>query len=506
MSRAAKVRCLQGGTFEFFDDVHASGSVKDVFLSPDASYVAALYKSPQADSAKDRLAKIVGAYRDDLMQPPGGQYWQQLFCWPEKTFEYNGRLGLVIPRYRREFWFEFGSYDNDFLNIKGKEKQGKWFATPQHQLRYLDARERGDWRNYVRACIQMARAVARLHRMGLAHSDLSYKNVLLDPVSGSACVIDIDGLVVPNKFPPAVLGTADFIAPEVVKTSNLSLSDKRRRVPCITTDRHALAVMIYMYLLYRHPLKGDKFHADDPALDDKLMMGDRALFIEHPRDHGNRIVLSKRSLSEQKWGQRWLDTEAIPYTVAGPYLRPLFDRAFVDGLHDPNARPTAGEWEEALVRTVDLLLPCRNPSCQQKWFVLQTPKDIACPFCGALYRDTVPTLNFYSKDFRGDYTSEPHRLCVFESQELYLWHCDRNLFPGPQLSPSQLQRLAYFRKSEGQWILVNEGLTKLLDATVDGQPKLIPVHTQFPLRVGQKLLLLGVGPGRAAVVQIFNSP
>ncbi|MBV5475008.1 hypothetical protein KVQ30_27485, partial [Klebsiella pneumoniae] len=27
------------------------------------------------------------------------------------------------------------------------------------------------------------------------------------------------------------------------------------------------------------------------------------------------------------------------------YLKPLFDRAFIDGLHDPSKRPTADEWE-----------------------------------------------------------------------------------------------------------------------------------------------------------------
>ena len=31
------------------------------------------------------------------------------------------------------------------------------------------------------------------------------------------------------------------------------------------TDRHALAVLIYMYLLYRHPLRGGKVHdVNDP--------------------------------------------------------------------------------------------------------------------------------------------------------------------------------------------------------------------------------------------------
>ncbi len=98
-----------------------------------------------------------------------------------------------------------------------------------------------------------------MHAAGLCHSDLSYKNVLIDPELGHACIIDVDGLVVPGKYPPDVVGTPDFIAPEVVKTSHLSKDDPRRVLPSIATDRHALSVLIYMYLLFRHPLREEKF-------------------------------------------------------------------------------------------------------------------------------------------------------------------------------------------------------------------------------------------------------
>ena len=64
--------------------------------------------------------------------------------------------------------------------------------------------------------------------MGLAHSDLSYNNILIDPVTKSANIIDLDGLVVPGLFPPEVIGTADFIAPEVLKTKHLDIKDVLR--------------------------------------------------------------------------------------------------------------------------------------------------------------------------------------------------------------------------------------------------------------------------------------
>ncbi|MDQ9815927.1 lipopolysaccharide kinase InaA family protein, partial [Acinetobacter pittii] len=77
-------------------------------------------------------------------------------------------------------------------------------------------------------CLKIARAVRRMHAAGLAHSDLSYKNVLVDPSTGSACVIDCDGLVVPGKYPPDVVGTPDFIAPEVLETKSLKLDDPNK--------------------------------------------------------------------------------------------------------------------------------------------------------------------------------------------------------------------------------------------------------------------------------------
>ena len=92
----------------------------------------------------------------------------------------------------------------------------------------------------------ISRAVRRLHAASLAHSDLSYKNVLVDPTSGRACIIDIDGLVVPGKFPPDVVGTPDFVAPEVIETQHLDKTDPNRKLPSVATDHHALAVLIYM--------------------------------------------------------------------------------------------------------------------------------------------------------------------------------------------------------------------------------------------------------------------
>jgi hypothetical protein len=98
-----------------------------------------------------------------------------------------------------------------------------------------------------------------------------------------------------------------------------------------------------MYLLYRHPLKGGKVNDLDTEKDDLLSMGAKALFIEHPTDFTNRPKLQQLS----KYTLPWADVEKIPYTVTGPYLKKLFDEAFITGLHQPNLRPNADAWEQA---------------------------------------------------------------------------------------------------------------------------------------------------------------
>ena len=247
-----------------------SGAMKEVHFSPDRSYVVAFYKTRQDYQAKERLQMIAGKYRESIFNQIGGDYCRNLFCWPTPVLEHEGRLGLVAPTYPGYFFFEHGSKNNDMLGIKGKKKEGKWFAAANLRNRFVDPRELGDWLNHLKVCLLLARAVRRMHMAGLAHSDLSYKNVLVDPSQGLACVIDLDGLVVPGSYPPDVVGTPDFIAPEAIGTSHLAKEDPNRKLPRRETDLHALAVLIDMYLLYRHPLRGAKVHdLDDEQRDER---------------------------------------------------------------------------------------------------------------------------------------------------------------------------------------------------------------------------------------------
>jgi hypothetical protein len=492
---------LSGKTYHFDDAKHAgSGAVKDVYFAPDRSYVVQIFKNKQDANSIDRLKNIVGRYRDNIFQQVGGDYWESVYCWPTDLVEVPGtrQTALIAPVYRSEFFFEFGSANNDMLGIRGRDKEGKWFASATHQQTYLDPRERGNWRNYLGLCVRIARAVKRLHAAGLAHSDLSYRNVLVDPLTGGAAVIDIDGLVVPQKYPPDVIGTPDFIAPEVLRTLHLPVTDKGRALPCIETDRHALAVLVYMYLLYRHPLRGGKTHDADAAVDESLMMGERALFIEHPQDATNRPNLSHVKPSALPFA----DVSRLPCRITGPYLAELFHKAFVDGLHHPQLRPSADSWETALVKTVDLLQPCTNPKCAQKWYAFDNSTRPACPFCGKPYQGLLPVLNLYSRRRTSDpFKADNHRLMVYSDQYLYPWHVNRLVAPNERLTAEQKKAVGYFVLHQGAWWFVNQTLTGMKDLTRKVE---IAPGGKVELTEGLQLLLSPEEGGRLVQVQMVR--
>jgi serine/threonine protein kinase len=502
MSKIVTVKSIiNGKTYQYVDTGEPMrGGMKDVYFSPDRSYVVALYRAPQDFNSKDRLTKICTLYYDRFFNQEGGDYYKDLYCWPTDVVEHEKQIGIISPVYNKNFFFAKGYAANEL--IKGKEKEGKWFASPKFRNKSfalrLDESELGNWLGYFQICVNIARGVKRLHAAGLAHSDLSYKNVLIDPVSRTAAIIDIDGLVVPGLYPPDVIGTADFIAPEVLSSKHLNIKDPNRKLPSRTTDLHALAVMIYMYLLYRHPLKGGKVHDLDTEKDDLLSMGEKALFVEHPQDTSNRPKLNQINPKELPWA----DITKLPYTITGPYLKVLFEEAFINGLHNPMQRPLADQWEQALLKTTDLMQPCSNTSCEQKWYVFDNTARPKCPFCGTPHKGLLPVLDLYYQFKPGVWKPENHRLMVYHNQYLFQWHINRNVIRNEKLTAEQKVPVGYFTFHNDKWVLVNQKLTSLKDLTED---KEIPIGQMVELTDGKKLLLSREEGGRVVIITMANA-
>lgn len=452
MSRMGEATLADGRKIPYvITDNPPRGGMKYTYFAPDKSYVVQFFNEPNKidRNMTARLEAIIGRYNPTIPESKGGaignderlaSYFAGRFCWPTDLVVLP-EFGIVSPAYPKSFFFDEGA--SQFLDLKGKDKKSNWFTSSNR--RFLNKNELGDFRSMIQMSLLLARSIRRLHQAGLAHSDLSNNNVLIDPKSGNCVVIDIDTLVVPGLFPPEVAGTRGYIAPEVLSTMELDRDDPRRKIPSSVTDLHALAVLIYEYLFFRHPLMGPKIYSTESAeRDDYLGLGPMATFIENPEDTSNRPSAMKTTIKD-----------------LGPVMEKLFLRAFVDGLHNPALRPSAMEWERGLVRTWDLLHKCSNPACDKKWFVLYDVNNPVCPFCGTRITDRNIVRFELSSEVRGhdgEWRSYSE-LDVVNNTPLFKWHLYSNVFADEKADKS-LQ--AYVCCHNGEWFLINRNADGML--------------------------------------------
>jgi len=507
-----KIVGISGKTYEFvWKSDPPAGGMKTVYFSPDKSYVVAIYHKEQSRLSVARLKEIIAGYRKIIFDGPGKDYWEKVFCWPTDVIDDGKVVGLVMPTYPSKYFFQFDGRpmgaNGRVQKLKGQEKNGIWYVNPFNRFGRVNESEIGDWHNYFGICLMLARGVRRLHFAGLAHSDLSHNNVLCDPATSSAVIIDIDGLVVPDKYPSDVYGTKSYIAPEVMETIALPFGDPMKKMPRQETDLHSLAVLIYKYLLCRDPVMGNAFYTDvppEPDIQENLMFGSRATFIEHPTDmsnhYGKEWVSKNCKAKELPYMFPWLDLDALPYTILGPHLKRLFDKAFVDGLHNPSRRPRANEWESALAKTYDMLMQCQNPACTQKWFVYdEAKKRQVCPFCGHEHKTEFPVLHLH-RMFKGTWISDKTCIVGFHGQRIRTWHSRIGVAWSEQNTPEEKQPLAALVYHQGQWLLMNQRSEGMM--LLEGN-KTIPVGGNVVLKDGMEIRLEKDG-SRMVKIEMVN--
>jgi len=471
-----------GGSIDFeVSNPAGEGGMKEVFFEKGRRRVVAFFKKGCVDAVREeRLAKVIGDFNPTLPGKPNADYWRELFCWPTDLVEHRHRgLGIVLPAYPDLFFFREGF-------LRGKEKSGGWFNNHDRRTGrafrhvHVHASERGDLRGMALAMEAVARAVGRMHNAGLAHSDLSENNVLIDPVSGRAIIIDVDALVVTGMYPPDVLGTAGYIAPEVLATKHLDFEDQQRVHPSAETDKHALAVMIYRCLLERHPLEGGRvLHGLTAELEEESLYGLEALYCEHPTDQRNRPTAKVH----------------LPASVLGSELDGLLRRAFVDALRSPRQRPSAGEWAGALARAVDQMVRCANRGCPQGWFVHDGSfARSGCPYCGSLEHGAVLKLEFEREDKPGWHWrtgSLTLNASMHEPDGTLVRRChfDRGAARGPGEITSGVARVHWRQSPQTGLYLENIDLPEM-QVRAGGNSGAMHCHSvPVPVPVGQKVLL-----------------
>lgn len=409
LSDGTKIRCD--------DRPFSQGAEGELYFSEGKTHVIKLYfpdpktgkPDPHRRTTVDNILTRFNLVKDD---PSRAAY----FGWPDAVVT-SPKLGIRMPMVK------------DAKPLDNYVRPAFWQSLP--------TAEKGSWQVRLSITFRMARIMRWMQGRGLCHSDLSPKNFLVNIKTGQTTLIDCDGLVVPGIQPPSVLGTPQCMAPEIVAG---------KAKPSVDTDKHALAVLIYWTFLLRHPLQGPKTHDKDPEKDEQFAYGDRALYIEHPTDRSNRPA-------------------KLPFTtdLLTPLVKKLFNSAFIDGLHNPKKRPSPAQWESALQRMADRIVPCQNPSCAMKAFVVPDTPQFKCPWCGTPYRSPggiMPIALLYRPgNVKGSFISDDWSMAVYQNRAVYLHHADSQNSPNHNAPPTTI---AHFEAdSKGKWYLKNDSAEDL---------------------------------------------
>lgn len=216
----------------------------------------------------------------------------------------------------------------------------------------------------------IAKAFAQLEKSNLSYCDISGNNILVNIKSGGASVklIDIDNVYVAGKGKASILGTPRYIAPEVIN---------RRHVPDVLSDNYALAVILFELLRVGHPYISDDILDGTPEDEEKALSG----LYDYVTPENSTNMLPEDVVFTDK-------------------LKKLFERCFVDGKSNRMCRPSATEFEHALLEASNKLIKCS--SCGAWYYPRKEGKSYKeCPWCEE--PSSAPArLNFYDILFEGE--------------------------------------------------------------------------------------------------------
>lgn len=188
----------------------------------------------------------------------------------------------------------------------------------------------------LRFCFNIAVAIQQVHASEkYVLVDLKPDNIIAQP-NGIIALVDMDSVeVVENGHSifDAPVATPEYTPPEHYIKDQLSYDPTERQA----WDRFSLAVIFYKLLLGIHPFAG----GNKPPYDDCMTLEqkiEKGLFVHAPNSKEFMQVTPPPHQGFSK-----LDKN----------LQNLFIRAFVDGHHDPEARPSAEEWCVELLSSID---------------------------------------------------------------------------------------------------------------------------------------------------------
>jgi TonB family protein len=283
-------------------ELGAGGEARVFALPGDRERVAKIYREPSPERAR-KIARMI-AHPPRLGPDPEAAV---RLAWPQEVVvDAEGRsVGFLMPRAEGPRVFEF-------YNPVTRRTQAPLF---HYGLLH-------------RAGANLAAAFAALHERGYVVGDVNESNILVAP-DGAVTLVDTDGFQVPDPAAGTYrsrVGRPEFTPPELQGVS-FGAADRTE-----AHDRFGLGVLLFLLLMEgTHPFAVRVAGATEPPPVEERI---RAGMFPYAGAPPHRGCTPPRM--------------ALPFAVLHPGVRVLFERCFVDGHHDPAARPTAAEWRDAL--------------------------------------------------------------------------------------------------------------------------------------------------------------
>ena len=237
------------------------------------------------------------------------------------------------------------------------------YLIPDKEMTFSDWYNRGlGLRERIFIGYIIAKAFGELEKNNLSYCDISGSNILVRIQKGASIkMIDVDNIYTAGKGTAAVLGTPRYIAPEVMS---------RQKNPDVLSDNYSLAVILFELLRVGHPYISDDVLDGTPEDEEAALAGK----YDYVTDENSTNMLPANVVFTDK-------------------LKELFRRCFVDGKKNRLARPSALEFEYALLEASNKVIKC--PSCGAWHYVRKTGRVYEdCPWCDSQSKPKA-RLNFY---------------------------------------------------------------------------------------------------------------
>lgn len=311
------------------------GTVYAVAQRPD---LAAKVFHANLKGLEDKLAKVSAM----IQSPPPGHVQPNGFvvlAWPSgMLFDGDRAVGFVMPRINTATSVEIHTMSNP------SNRENPLPAAPQWP-------RRATWGHLVNTAANLCLAVQVVHRVDAVIGDFQERNILVSDTT-QVTLVDCDSMQFTDNAGRQFLcgvGRPEFTAPELV---GVDLRATARDKP---SDLFALAVHIHQLLMAgNHPFMRGAWTGGG-AQPDALSLARSGSWAGGPGS-----PLRTHPLAPQ-------------LTFLPVEIQRLFVRAFTDGSREPESRPSAREWREALLRI--RLQNCRRGTHQIPVSAL------TCPWC-----------------------------------------------------------------------------------------------------------------------------